>query len=192
MSNLTPNQWKLYKYLKDNAVGSINVKSGDTICEALGYKNKPTLQADIRELRINMRRKIASNNKGYYLPINARDDSYFVASQVYGRIYTALLDGSITKEQLHGFIQSVNVELPLDNQLKLTFTKYQENEVNVYSHDLLEKTPEQELQAILSLVDRGEQYDRAKALYKKLGGYPINLSTDEYIEEIKEMLRNDK
>lgn len=192
MSNLTPNQWKLYKYLKENCVGSVNVKSGEIICNDLGYKNKPSLQADIRELRIQMRRKIASNNKGYYLPINASDDSYFVASQVYGRIYTALSDGSVTKAQLHGFIQNVDISLPLDNQLRLELTKYQENEINVYSYDLLEKKPEQELQAILSLVDRGEQYDRAKALYKKLGGYPINLSTDEYIEEIKEMLRNDK
>lgn len=184
--NLTPKQWTLYRWLKDNAVGSVNVKSGDFIKAQLNYPSKIQLRADIRALRINCMRKISSNLKGYYLPIDKEDDSNFIVSKTLSHIYTVISDGSISKKTLIGFIQNIDVDKPLDHQMQLLIGKYQEDEIHVYSSDIF-KDKQGIADAIASIRDDRERYEKARQTYLEMGGYPIKLTTDNYIDEIRKM-----
>lgn len=190
IENLTPSQWKLYNFLKDNAVGKTNIKTGKQIMACLGYKNLASVQLDIRALRISTSRKIASNSNGYWLPVDKNDDDHFALSKALSHIYTMIADGSLTKKQVHAFVEKIDVNKPLDNQMKLAFGDYEKDFVKRYSDDLVKKelTPLEQLELIEKEVDPSKKYDMAKALYMQVDGYPIAYGTDGYIKVIKERL----
>lgn len=184
--NLTSKQWALYNWLKKHAVGSENVKSGSLICEELGYSDKIHLRIDMRELRIKCNRKISSNNRGYYLPINKDDDSNFIVAKAFSHLYTVLVDGSLTKNQVYTFLNKLDISKPLDHQMQILFGEYQKDEIHVYSSDIYNpnRSVADEIEAI---DDIRERFDKARSTYLAMGGYPIKLTTDEYISEIRKM-----
>lgn len=70
--NTTQN--KILNYLKLNAVGEENKKTGAELVLALGLKNTVELRRNIRCLRMDDGYYIASNHKGYWLKCLADED----------------------------------------------------------------------------------------------------------------------
>ena len=185
---MTPRQWKLYRWLEKNAVGLKNIKSRLEVADALNQelpeddKYEKTkgegVQHDIRAIRIEhqaLGHYVCSNNKGYYMPINEDElKADIELSRAIGHIETVLKSGLATPEFFYNFLNDYkgNV-LPMNNQMKFQFSKYENDRINKYADELEFKN-----------------LDELKTIYLQLGGYPVKLSRQEYIMEIKKLVDN--
>ena len=183
-------QFLLYEYLKEHCVGRENKHPRLMLAEQINHIIKAKnlnaeyyslkgdgVQQDIREIRKKISpygKFISSDNGGYYIPRNESERTNFLKNRTIGHIYTALSDGSLTKKELFKIINVLDVNIPLDKQMKLMFGEYEKNIVTHYGAD------DEDEYRTMSL-------EQLKQLYYDLGGYPIVLTRSQYIQRIKEL-----
>ncbi len=184
----TTRQYILYEYLKEHCVGKENkqprLKIAETINQIIREKNLNAdyyslkgdgVQQDIREIRKTISplgKFVSSDVGGYFIPRNETERTNFLKNRTIGHIYTALSDGSLTKKELYKIINEIDVNIPLDKQMKFQFGKYEKDIVTHYGSDKEDEFRTMTLEQI-------------KQLYYDLGGYPVVLTRNQYIERIK-------
>lgn len=182
IENITSKQWQLYTWLKTNAVGKKNIKTRKEVAQALDYNYYEEVQSDVRALRLCPElRDICSGNKGYYLPISDDERSYYIKRRAIGHLITALTTGEISKKEVYKFLNEIDVNKPLDEQMKLILGKNENDTYKRLSNDL--DDPYREY--------RDMSRDELINLYFKYGGNgPYPLSREDYYQAITE-LKND-
>lgn len=188
----TSQEWKLYDYLKNNAVGKKNIKSRKKIAEDLNYNSFEEVQADIRALRLNkaITRDICSTTKGYYLPISKEERSYFLRGRAIGHLLTALTTGELSKNEVYKILNDFDETAPVDKQMKLILGEYEKDSIKKLSDDLASPlTPEEQLKVKLIAVP----YAKLQDIYWCLGGtITLPLAKIEYVNLISEMCENNE
>lgn len=90
--------YRLYRYLKENAVSEKHKKSAMQIILALNedYKTRQVVEKDVQTIRMSFPRKLGSNVNGYWLMTRKHDetDGYaYIKHQALSKMKIALLSG---------------------------------------------------------------------------------------------------
>lgn len=186
IENITSRQWDLYNWLKHNAVGKKNIKTRKEISGSidLSYGDYEEVQSDIRALRLCPElRDICSGNKGYYLPISDEERSYYLKGRALGHLVTALATGEISKKEVYKLLNDIDINRPLDEQMKLVLGRNENDTHKRLSNDL--DDPYQSLKKLTR--------DELITLYFKLGGSgPYPLSREDYYVAITELQKEEE
>lgn len=146
---LTPREWHIYEYLKDNCVGINNAKKSKEICEEL-MKKYPSefakvvsIKVDIHNLRNSplITRQIGSNSQvGYWMAVSTDRTSSlgYTLSNCLTYMRT-LLQSGIPKEIFYKVLNNEPINSVEDLQGTLHLTKYQQDIVHTLSDDLLKE-----------------------------------------------------
>lgn len=135
--------YRLYKYLKENAVGEVNKKSACQIILALNedYKTRQTVEKDIQAIRMSFPRKVGSNVNGYWLMTRKHDETNgynYIMHQALSKMKIAVLSGvnpNVFFKALNEYKNKGSSET--DGQVVLADTPSQRKIVRRYSDDLV-------------------------------------------------------
>lgn len=136
--------YRLYDYLKENAVGEVNKKSACQIILALNehFKSRQSVEKAIQILRVSMDRKIGSATSGYWLMCSddKTDGFAYIRNQAVSKMEVAIRCGVNPRffyNALNGIKDKQNDIA--DGQKRITFSPYEKDEVRRYSDDLKEQ-----------------------------------------------------
>jgi hypothetical protein len=121
-----PFNYAMYRYLKNNAYGSSNAVSANTL-GTLFNLDRRQIRHEISKIRLcpYVNKQVGSNDSGYFIARKGEDGQKRIRSQTYNMIELLILNGSLVEvEGLYKHINDIRKKLDKPSQgqevLKIT------------------------------------------------------------------------